>query len=67
MANWIKCSERMPGDSRDVKFYSQSNFECKGYRFPWTIGNKFYTSSGEHGGLCEDVIYWQPLPEPPQE
>ena len=62
---WIKCSDRMPGDSGEVKFFSVSNGECTGYRFPWIVGNKFYTSNGEHGGFCEDVIRWMPLPNPP--
>ena len=68
MANWIKCSERMPGDSGDVIVYSKSKKVCNGYWFGWTAEEKkWYLACGEFEGPCEDVTHWQPLPEPPQE
>lgn len=62
MGEWIKCSERMPGDFEDVLVSDGVDVEvmwrdCDGFWDCWAPRNSNISS--------DDVTHWMPLPEPP--
>lgn len=78
MADWIKCSERMPFTIDDVEvFASVEVLVTDGKRVTVTdcnagirpaSSNDFWCAFSEYGAMYPKVItHWQPLPEPPQE
>ena len=68
MADWIKCSERMPTEDGCVIGYG-AGWEKPGEFYFDMVDETFsyYNFCGEHSFTSEDVTHWQPLPEPPQE
>lgn len=69
MANWIKCSERMPENTQMVLAFSQGEIVAAYWNYVvCPIDYKKYRAfTYLSGSLLEDVTHWQPLPEPPQE
>lgn len=63
---WIPCSEMMPRYEEDVLLYLNSYEVQMGYRAIQTGGDCFYIYMSCDFVDCEDVIAWQPLPEPYQ-
>ena len=62
----IPCSEMMPRYEEDVLLYLNSYEVQMGYRAIQTGGDCFYIYMSCDFVDCEDVIAWQPLPEPYQ-
>ena len=61
---WIKCSERMPGDFEYVLVSDGVNVEvmwwdCGGFWDCWSERNSNIDT--------DDVTHWMPLPPPPTE
>ena len=62
--NWIKCSDRLPEEDKEVIFYN---------KFRWTFHVGAYNSAAEVWECdwekleAEDVSYWAEIPEPPKE
>lgn len=64
MGEWIKCSERMPGDFEDVLvtdgvYVEVMWLDCDGYWDSWV--EPWAVTVGR-----EDITHWMPLPEPPE-
>lgn len=68
MANWIKCSERMPDKHRPVIVFGAHPCDV--------VQNNIYYWDGSVWSDCRDdyeavnrnnITHWMPLPEPPQE
>lgn len=60
MANWIKCSERMPEKYKTILVHNrfgEMRLACLSFR------NEFWCDNLE----VDEVTHWQPLPEPLQE
>ena len=54
-SKWIPCSERLPKDNQEVLIFADGNIEIDTYY------------DGEFEACCfygNEVIAWQPLPEP---
>lgn len=72
MADWIKCSERMPFTIDDVEVLVTDGkrvtvTDCNAGIRP-ASSNDFWCAFSEYGAMYPKVItHWQPLPEPPQE
>lgn len=64
MANWIKCSERMPELGKEVLcINSDGEYEVCLYAKGWYLDEpSFAACAGEFF-----ATHWQPLPEPPKE
>jgi hypothetical protein len=62
MTKWIKCSERLPDDSRIVLVFSKGQLHFGSYN-DWEKVWWIY-----EGGNCFTayVTHWMPLPEPPE-
>lgn len=60
MGKWIKCSERMPDDFEDVLVSDGVDVEVK-----WLDENYCWDSFTANIRSC-DVVYWMPLPQPPE-
>lgn len=69
MADWIKCSERMPENTQMVLAFSQGEIVAAYWNYVvCPIEYKKYRAfTYLSGSLLEHVTHWQPLPEPPQE
>ena len=67
MANWIKCSERMPDEEGRVIGYGATLSVGEFYFDAEDETFSFSNYCGEHHFTTKDVTHWQPLPEPPQE
>lgn len=70
MANWIKCSERMPNeDTQMVLAFSQGEIVAAYWNYVMCpIDYKKYRAfTYLSGSLLEHVTHWMPLPEPPRE
>jgi hypothetical protein len=61
-ANWIKCSDRMPEDGRDVLVWDINREVSKRY---YTEGAYFASFHG-HWKTLDEVTHWMPLPEAPE-
>jgi hypothetical protein len=63
MADWIKCSERMPEGLDDVLVTDGDNIEMK-----WWDGDDWDSWAERNSNICgDDVTHWMPLPVLPQE
>lgn len=62
MANWIKCSERMPENMADVLVTDGEDVKSM-----WWNGTKWDSWDNRYALDSDAVTHWQPLPEPPQE
>lgn len=67
MADWIKCSERMPDEDGRVIGYGATLSVGEFYFDAEDETFSFSNYCGEHHFTTKDVTHWQPLPEPPQE
>lgn len=69
MANWIKCSERMPPRIPDtsIEYLVYETLNDGVQHDYWNVpeGNSIFQAFWNHYG--DAVTHWQPLPEPPQE
>lgn len=68
---WIPCSERLPEEGQDVLCWYQY-FRYGNYNRLWKtygIGFQYNGSWGGEvsGGRDTKVLFWMPLPEPPEE
>lgn len=63
MSEWIKCSERLPKDSRDVIIYTDTGIVGVGFCFV-DAGKWVHLCAG--GGMYVTVKYWMPLPDAPE-
>lgn len=63
---WIKCSERMPGETGDIIVVSDG-IVMSGISYSRKKG--FYLQALEYDSEepVDDVTHWMPLPEPPGE
>lgn len=66
---WISCSERMPEDTKMLLAFSQG--EIVAAYWNWVVNpidyKKYRAFTYLSGNILDDVTYWMPLPEPPQE
>ena len=66
MANWIKCSERMPEKYTDVLIYTTHPGEI--LLAYLNKSNEFcYDRDNDGDEMTCYATHWQSLPEPPQE
>lgn len=68
---WIPCSERLPEDGQDVLCWYQY-FRYGNYNRLWQtygIGSQYNGNWGGEVSTGRDtkVLFWMPLPEPPEE
>lgn len=67
MANWIKCSERMPLHKDIILVVDDGYFVCEAQ---YRDGDFYCAVRGTcefFETVCRDVTHWQPLPEPPND
>ncbi|EKK0437799.1 DUF551 domain-containing protein [Escherichia coli] len=66
---WIRCSERMPEDTKMLLAFSQG--EIVAAYWNWVVNpidyKKYRAFTYLSGNILDDVTHWMPLPEPPQE
>ncbi|ECC9577784.1 DUF551 domain-containing protein [Salmonella enterica subsp. houtenae] len=66
---WVSCSERMPEDTKMLLAFSQG--EIVAAYWNWVVNpidyKKYRAFTYLSGNILDDVTYWMPLPEPPQE
>ena len=67
MANWIKCSERMPESGIRVLLYFPQYAGHIEDGFIDDVGDGPYHYLFDGDCFGENPTHWQPLPEPPQE
>ena len=67
MANWIKCSERMPEHGMPVLVVGAIGNTVQNNVYEWdgNTWSDFRNDYGEHGPST--ITHWQPLPEAPNE
>ena len=68
---WIPCSERLPKDGQDVLCWYQY-FRYGNYNRLWQTYGIGFQYNGNWGGEVSTgrdtkVLFWMPLPEPPEE
>lgn len=68
---WIPCSERLPRDGQDVLCWYQY-FRYGNYNRLWQTYGIGFQYNGHWGGEVSTgrdtkVLFWMPLPEPPEE
>lgn len=68
---WIPCSERLPEDGQDVLCWYQY-FRYGNYNRLWQTYGIGFQYNGNWGGEVSSgrdtkVLFWMPLPEPPEE
>lgn len=68
---WIPCSERLPEDGQDVLCWYQY-FRYGNYNRLWQTYGIGFQYNGNWGGEVSTgrdtkVLFWMPLPEPPEE
>lgn len=68
---WIPCSERLPEDGQDVLCWYQY-FRYGNYNRLWQTYGIGFQYNGNWGGEVSigrdaKVLFWMPLPEPPEE
>lgn len=68
---WIPCSERLPEDGQDVLCWYQ-HFRYGNYNRLWQTYGIGFQYNGNWGGEVSTgkdtkVLFWMPLPEPPEE
>ena len=68
---WIPVSERLPEDHKDVLICLSSDQICIGcynsHKLPFSNNVIGWGASYTHNWCSNDVIAWQPLPEPYKE
>lgn len=66
---WIRCSDRMPEDTKMLLAFSQG--EIVAAYWNWVVNpidyKKYRAFTYLSGNILDDVTHWMPLPEPPQE
>ncbi|WP_109548796.1 DUF551 domain-containing protein [Escherichia coli] len=66
---WIRCSDRMPEDTKMLLAFSQG--EIVAAYWNWVVNpidyKKYRAFTYLSGYILDDVTHWMPLPEPPQE
>lgn len=72
MSEWIKCSEKLPENAKDVTVFSAEHGVVNGYYWSgihWGKDEqpKWFVCCGEYEGSVYDVTHWQPLPLPPED
>ena len=67
MSQWIKCSDRLPGDELDGMSVIVAVMHCSRGLIAetdvWVKGSK----KGHFAFWTNTATHWQPLPEPPKE
>lgn len=68
MADWIKCSERMPDEFDKVLLVAYGKVVYYGW-YCGVLPNNHETWRDSEGSIYwdDDVTHWMPLPEPPKE
>ena len=79
MADWIKCSDRMPDEDTAVLIYAPKTRRhdvdicvAKFSRWGCRANEPWWESMGSYGGDCKNdfdsanVTHWMPLPSPPE-
>lgn len=64
---WIPCSERLPELDVPIVFTTAIGTLDVGFRIDADTMNQFYSETGKCRRVNDDVIAWQPLPEPYKE
>lgn len=67
---WIKCSDKLPDDARDVTLMSKEHGVVNGYYWSgkhWgkDVKPEWFVSCGTHEGSASDITHWMPLPAAP--
>ncbi|WP_309243174.1 DUF551 domain-containing protein [Escherichia coli] len=64
---WIRCSDRMPEDTKMLLAFSQG--EIVAAYWNWVVNpidyKKYRAFTYLSGNILDDVTHWMPLPEPP--
>ncbi|HAX0387913.1 TPA: DUF551 domain-containing protein [Escherichia coli] len=66
---WIRCSDRMPEDTKMLLAFSQGQIVAAYWN--WVMSpidyKKYRAFTYLSGNILDDVTHWMPLPEPPEQ
>ena len=63
---WVRCEEELPKDNTWCVFISENKHNFEQYRWIGTYSEEWGFQDDDNF-MVDNVKYWMPLPEPPQE